>query len=190
MQVSLIKKDNLKTVNVGSVPINNFSRLKFKVIKDKTLAFSMLQRDQVHFLRKLPYFKPSAPEAKSSKVYSLDEGIVNKLFLFKWNFDKNIFKDINVRKALSLLIYKDTLNKKFYNNSRVVISRPFFQNTRWSDKYKKLSYEHDPKAAKALLEKSGWLDLDKNGTLEKDGDELAFSVFYVKKEDERVLSYL
>jgi len=195
MQVSLIENKDWWGRSLKKFKdLNNFKNIKFKVIKDKSLAFNMLERDKIHFLRDLPSFVKDEQDngviKKNKNVYVKKKTIVNKFYRFKWNFKNSLFQDINIRKALSLLIDKSNINNKFYNSSKTVITRPFFQNTAWTKTYKDLSYGYNPKVARELLAKSGWSDEDKDGLLEKNGSKLSFTVSYTDRNDEKVLSFL
>jgi peptide/nickel transport system substrate-binding protein/microcin C transport system substrate-binding protein len=92
-----------------------------------------------------------------------------------WNEKNPLFKDKNVRIALSHLLNRKLLIEKFLFGKSVEATSPWYYNSPFtSPKIKPIEY--DPAAAKALLKKAGWTDKEKKGILEKtiDGKNVEF----------------
>ena len=96
----------------------------------------------------------------------------------KWlelNVNMAPFDDVNVRKALNHAVDKDLIIEQIYGGRAVALPgalSPFnsFANTSLSP------YPYDTAMALDLLSQAGWEDTDGDGTLDKDGQPLAFTI--------------
>jgi peptide/nickel transport system substrate-binding protein len=85
----------------------------------------------------------------------------------------NVTADVNVRKALSIGLDRETIIKNAFNG----VGKPassFTDNLVWAA-YEPAS-DNKKDEAKALLEEAGWVDTDGDGIREKDGTPCAFPV--------------
>ena len=108
-----------------------------------------------------------------------------------WNLKDPLFKDKRVRKALSYLMNREMMNKKFQYGKSKLATGPWYS---WSD-YADPSIKpilFDPTKAGKLLSLAGWKDIDKNGTLDKTLDgkktEFKFTLIFSRKEFEKYLT--
>ncbi|WP_017297077.1 peptide ABC transporter substrate-binding protein [Nodosilinea nodulosa] len=85
-------------------------------------------------------------------------------------FPHPFFSDPQVRQAIGLAIDRDTIAAQLYGPTGqptanfLVAPSPFAS--------KNTSYDYDPEAAAALLDRAGWVDSNGNGTRDKDGQEM------------------
>jgi peptide/nickel transport system substrate-binding protein len=79
-------------------------------------------------------------------------------------------QDVNVRKALIMLVDRDKINQDL-NLGLVSTGASFWQNTPYMNPDDK-PIPYDPEGAKKLLDDAGWVDSNGNGTRDKDGKEL------------------
>ncbi|MEO8377960.1 MAG: ABC transporter substrate-binding protein, partial [Candidatus Sumerlaeota bacterium] len=86
-----------------------------------------------------------------------------------WNLINPLFKDLNVRKALAMLIPRDEIIKNVYQGVAVPTNGPFYRfGPGYDSSVEPIKY--DPEGAKKLLTRAGWLDRDGDGVLEKEID--------------------
>jgi len=90
-----------------------------------------------------------------------------------WNEERNLFKDAQVRRALTLLVPREQILKQFHYGLGTVVAGPFFIENPCADRsVKPLPY--DPAEARRLLRRAGWIDHDGDGILDKDGKKFEF----------------
>jgi peptide/nickel transport system substrate-binding protein len=92
-----------------------------------------------------------------------------------WNARRPLFSDLMVRRALTMLLDRDTILQTLYHGLGVAVSGDFFIDSPAYDQNIK-PWPYDPEAAKALLQEAGWIDSDKDGLLDKDGVPFSFEL--------------
>jgi peptide/nickel transport system substrate-binding protein len=87
------------------------------------------------------------------------------------------FGSVNVRKALSYAINKEEILKEYLHGFGKISFGPvspiftsFYNN-------KITPYEYSPRKAKELLTAEGWVDIDKDGIIEKNNEEFSFKLY-------------
>jgi peptide/nickel transport system substrate-binding protein/microcin C transport system substrate-binding protein len=105
-----------------------------------------------------------------------------------WNEKNPMFKDKNVRLALSHLFNRKMLLEKFAFNMSVEGMSPYYFSSPYNPPGLK-PIEYSPEKARALLKKAGWEDKEKTGVLQKTIDgkvtEFRFSLLLPNKEVEK-----
>ncbi len=89
-------------------------------------------------------------------------------------------KDVNVRKALALAFNREKLVQDLLLGLTGVAATDW-DNSPWVDPSIE-PYPYDPEGAVALLEQSGWVDTNGDGTVDKDGVELVLSYGTTNRE--------
>ncbi len=89
-------------------------------------------------------------------------------------------KDVNVRKALALGFNREKLVQDLLLGLTGVAATDW-DNSPWVDPSIE-PYPYDPEGAIALLEQSGWVDTNGDGTVDKDGVELVLSYGTTSRE--------
>ncbi len=89
-----------------------------------------------------------------------------------------LFSDLNVRKALALGFSVEDVMATLGENGATRALSVVAPAASWAFNTDIEPYPHDPDAAMALLEESGWVDSDGDGVREKDGGLLEFTVSY------------
>jgi peptide/nickel transport system substrate-binding protein len=93
-----------------------------------------------------------------------------------WNMRRPFFDDMRVRKAMAMLIDKETILKTVMFGEAYPITGPFY---RLGPNYANAiePYPYDPAKAAALLDAAGWKDTDGDGLRDRDGVPFKFRLF-------------
>ena len=176
----------------------NHDRIVFKFVKDSMLRKSMLERGTVDFddrVRAEHYVKKmdGGPWGKTVFKVAADNKVPKQLAFIALNNNHPIFKDKNVRVAVSHLVNRDFLIEKFYYGMYESATGPFRVGGDYADpSVKPVSF--DIKRAKQMLTKAGWSDTDKDGLLDKviDGKrtKLSFNLISSNKDTEKMLTVM
>ncbi len=92
-----------------------------------------------------------------------------------FNLTNEKFKDKRVRQAINYAINKSELIDIVLLGLGRVSSGPFLPES-WAYNKDVLPYEYSPDKAKELLKDAGWVEIDNDGILEKDGKKFEFTV--------------
>lgn len=85
------------------------------------------------------------------------------------------FDDVNVRQAMNYAIDKDLIIEAVYGGRAVPLPGPLSPYNNFVNEAL-TPYPYDPDRALALLTEAGWSDSDGDGTLDKDGQPLTFTI--------------
>jgi len=94
---------------------------------------------------------------------------------FGYNLLRPQLQDRRVRIALSLLFDKEEfLKEKLYGAAQIVSGSQYYFGPGYDHSVAPLGY--DPETARDLLAEAGWVDTDNDGILDKDGQQMIFSL--------------
>lgn len=173
-------------------------RIVFKFVKDSMLRKSMLERGTVDFddrIRAEHYEKKmdGGPWGKTVFKVAAENKVPKQMSFIGLNNSHPIFKDKKVRRAVSHLVNRDFLNKKFYYGMNDLSTGPFRVGGDYDDPNVK-AVSFDVKKAQAFLTEAGWSDSDKDGVLDKviDGKntKLSFNLISSNKDTEKMLTVM
>ncbi len=154
--------------------IAKFERINFRFIKEENLQLEMVKKGQLDYvwpIRVETYEQKAVGEPFGTTIRKVQaENKKPKLWGFvAWNFKNPIFKDKNVRIALSHLLNRKLLIEKFQFGKAVEGVGPFYYKSQFASPSVK-PIEFSPTKAAALLKKAGWTDKEKKGVLQKEID--------------------
>ena len=155
----------------GQRSLGKFERINFRFIKEENLELEMVKKEQIDYMWPIQienYEKKAVGEPFGTKIAKIEaENKIPKRWGFiGWNQKNPIFKDKNVRTALSHLLNRKFLIEKFMYGKAVEGVGPYYYKSQFTPSTVK-PIEFNPEKAKALLKKAGWEDKDKKGVLSK-----------------------
>lgn len=183
---SFINKDT-------KVSMNNFQFISYKFISDENLKMELFKKGDLDFIdlkNAETYDKRAVGDLWSKNIikYKVENKLPKSWSYVGWNLEKEIFKDKNVRWALAMLTPREEINKKFFGENLLMVSAPIFPNSEYAPNIKPVNF--NIKKAMELLKKSGWVDTNKDGVLDKlvDGKriEFRFTLSYANREFEKL----
>lgn len=175
----LVKNENYWQGDVG------IDRIRLKVIHDADTRAIALEAGEIdmtgydHF-DKIPNESVARlrnlPDVTTRTMSALDQPSVSYIVI---NYNKEVFKNPDVRKAIALAINRKEIDKVMSETGRT-INGPFpAVHKLYNSDIETISC--DPDKAKSLLSQAGWADKNNDGILDKDGENfsirLSFSSF-------------
>lgn len=170
----------------------NFDTVDFRFYKDENIEIERTKKGELDMIDLSPeaYVKKTtgAPFGTSVLKKKIENEAPKSYGFIGWNLRREIFQDRNVRVALAHLMNREEINKKFlYGFSQLATGPTFVKSDFASPNVKPFLF--DPKKAQELLNKAGWSDTDKDGTLDKviNGKKtpFRFTLIYPNKEVEK-----
>lgn len=170
----------------------NFNQIIIRFIKESAVEMEAAKKGDIDFawpIRPEDYVKAEGPMfGKTVHKVEVENSYPKSYGFIGWNFKNEIFKDKNVRLALSHLFNREEMNKKFRYGKSILATGPTYIQSDYADPNTK-AILFDPKKAQELLAKSGWKDEDKNGILEKTLNgkktEFRFTLNHPNKDSEK-----
>jgi peptide/nickel transport system substrate-binding protein len=146
-------------------------RLEFVFYPNLPAVFEARQRGEVAGIaRVLPEYLASVRQDDSLSLYSAPLSGYNLVYL---NLDRGIFQDPAVRQAMMYALDRQKLVDDILSGQGIVIDSPILPNS-WAYNGDVTKYDHDLRAARELLEESGWFDDDGDGVRERGPLKLEF----------------
>lgn len=151
-------------------------RVIFKVVEDDAVALNMLRTGELDEMRatQTQWEKQmDTPEFKAR--YNKYDYYFPQYNYISWNCRSTFFSDPRVRRAMTMLFDRESINTKIYSGFARPISGPFYVNSWAYDKTIK-PWPFDPEAAKRVLDEVGWKDANGDGIRDKDGIPFSFEL--------------
>lgn len=104
-----------------------------------------------------------------------------------FNFEHPFFRDVRVRRAVSLAINREDIIRGVLLGQGVPAFGPFKPGT-WVYHPRLAPVQQDIPKAKALLREAGFVDNDGDGVLERGGQPLAFTILTNQGNEQRILA--
>ena len=149
----------------------NYKKFIFRIIPDK------LTQEMEFYAGTLDIYGASPHEVnrlKNDPRFQVFSGTSYGYTYIGYNLRREIFKDLRVRRALSMAIDVDKIIKYVLYNQGERITGPFVKQSPYYDKSIK-PIPYDPEGAIKLLKKAGW-HKGKDGWLYKNGKKLEFTL--------------
>ncbi|HEX6791918.1 MAG TPA: peptide-binding protein [Candidatus Krumholzibacteria bacterium] len=154
----------------------HLDRIIFKVVEDDAVALNMLKAGELDEMRatQVQWEKQMNDPDFGSRFRKVDYYFPGYNFI-AWNCRSPWFSDKRVRKAMTLLFDRESVNTKIYSGFARLVSGPFYINS-WAYDKTVQPLPFDPPAGKALLEAAGWKDTNGDGIRDKAGKKFEFEL--------------
>ncbi len=167
----------------------NISELIFKIVPDYNSRITQLKRGEIDLMEDV---KPDdVGELESSDKIKIGSVKGRSYDYIGWNNidsknynSKNkihpnaLFGSANVRRALTMAINREEIVSEFLENKGSVAVSPIPQIFKSAFNPDVKPYQYNPEEAKKILKEDGWEDINKDGTLEKNGMKFSFNLYY------------
>ncbi|MFM1922086.1 MAG: hypothetical protein RLZZ303_3720 [Candidatus Hydrogenedentota bacterium] len=100
-----------------------------------------------------------------------------------WNMDRPQFSDKRVRRALTMLLDRETIRQTVFEGLAQTVTSGFLPGTPSCNPNIE-PWPFDPVGAAALLDEAGWVDSDGDGLRDKDGVPFRFELLLVNQSNE------
>ncbi|MGO4889986.1 nickel ABC transporter substrate-binding protein [Anaerobacillus sp. MEB173] len=165
----------------------NVSEVTVKFNSDANVRALALQSGEADIAYHLP---PEALEPIEMDEHLRVESVSSlRVHFLLYNLAKPALQDVNVRKALDLLVNRPVAVKEIMNGHATVANGPFHSDFAFAKEEESESY--DPEKAEVLLREAGY-EKNSDGKLEKDGEvlQLTLSTFQGRPELPLMAQYL
>ena len=143
-------------------------RVIVKSITDGDTLTMAMQNGELDAVQGLPY---SSLELFLNDKYKLSQADTSRIYQAAFNYKTPQLQDINIRKAVSMAIDKDSFTKVLLHGNGTAAVSAFPSNLSFGDEAV-TAVPYDLEGAKALLTQSGWTDSDGDGYVDKNGSNL------------------
>jgi ABC-type transport system substrate-binding protein len=145
-------------------------KIVLRLVQEENVYLELLKKGDIDFqsLRPEGYAKKTIGNVWDNKIVKVKaENKSPKGYSFiGFNLTHPVLKDLQVRKALSMLFNKPLLLNKFEFNLSVSATGPVYVQSDYASPNVK-PVEFNPQEALKILQKAGWKDSDNNGILDK-----------------------
>jgi peptide/nickel transport system substrate-binding protein len=151
-------------------------RMIFKVVEDDAVALAMLKTGELDEMRatQIQWERQMSDPDFESRFNKYTYYFPQYNFI-SYNCRSAWFSDPRVRRAMTLLFDRESVNNKIYSGFARLVSGPFYINSWAYDKTVKPD-PFDPDRAKRLLDEAGWTDTNGDGLRDKDGRKFEFEL--------------
>ncbi|MDH3215273.1 MAG: peptide-binding protein [Candidatus Krumholzibacteria bacterium] len=166
--ISLLRNDDYYRDNAY------VDRVVFRIIPDQAVALAALKTGELDEMKvRQLQWETQTNDKEFLKKFEKSYYYVPQYNYLAWNCRSVWFKDKRVRKAMTLLFDRQSLNEKVYSGYAELVSGPFYINS-WAYDKSIDPLPFDPQAAKKLLDEAGWIDSDNDGIREREGVNFEF----------------
>jgi peptide/nickel transport system substrate-binding protein len=146
----------------------------YRIISNPDAALQVLQQGNMDYMPLTPeqWQRRASTPRFEEQFHKLQYSAASYSYI-GWNARRPLFEDKRVRRALTMLLDRESIRDEIYYGLAVITSGSFFvEEPEYNQDIEPWPY--DPEAAKALLAEAGWTDSTGNGRLDKDGREFSF----------------
>ena len=151
-------------------------RVVCRIIPDISTQFLELQTGSLDFMGLAPLqFDRQTDTLAFRRLYNKYRYLNFGYTYFGYNLRRPLFQDKRVRQALAYAINKQEIVDGVLLGYGVAATGPYKPDT-WVYNRNVPKYPYNPDKARRILAAAGWRDTDGNGILDKNGEELAFTI--------------
>ena len=140
-----------------------------KSITDGDTLTMAMQNGELDAVQGLPY--SSLTLFKDDPKYKISQANTSRIYQIAFNFDNDVLKDANIRRAISMAIDKKNFTDVLLNGNGTPAVGPFPDNLPFGDQTVH-TVEFDLDGARQILNDNGWVDSDGDGYVDRNGHNL------------------
>ncbi|GMT42565.1 MAG: peptide-binding protein [bacterium] len=160
-------------------------RWVFRIIPDTATQFLELKAGGVDMMGLTPVqFIKQTGTKEFAQNFNKFRYPANGYTYLGFNLQRELFKDVRVRRAIAHAIDKEEIIKGALLGLGKPSTGPYKPGT-WQHNPNVRKYEYSPVKAKALLEAAGWADSDGDGILDKNGEKFEFTIITNQGNNQR-----
>jgi len=154
-------------------------RIVFRIIPDGSAALNALKTGELDEMR-ITQIQWDTQTNDPDFAAKFDKTLyyVPQYNYLAWNCRSVWFKDKRVRRAMTMLFDRGTINKELYSGNAEIVTGPFYVKS-WAYDSSIAPIPFDPEGAKRLLDEAGWIDSDNDGVRDNDGTKFEFDFFII-----------
>lgn len=149
-------------------------RVVLRQIPDQASGFTQLLSGDLDFIAQIAV--QDVPRVKASPNLELITFWANLYVAVGWNNDHPLFKDPEVRRALTLAIDRQTIVDTLLGEEFGKVADSPILTTMWGHDDSLRPWPYDPAEARRILATKGWRDSNGDGVLDKGGKPFAFEL--------------
>ncbi|MFH1678197.1 MAG: ABC transporter substrate-binding protein, partial [Candidatus Omnitrophota bacterium] len=151
-----------------------------KSYPDSSELWSALMRGEVDFMKFMEQKDYEiAKQDLAFKTYAIP---IDYYLAITYNLEDRILCDKRIRYAIAYAIDRKEMIRRIAGGYGIECIGPFYPESEcFYEGIKPVDY--NPEKAKSILSEAGWKDLDNNGILEKDGDDLELKILVDERSD-------
>ncbi|WMT88472.1 ABC transporter substrate-binding protein [Pelagibacterium sp. 26DY04] len=154
--------------------VPHLDAMTFRIVPDANAQLALLQSGEVDLVVIEPFQLEAIENNPNVQIQSVP---VNRHEFVAINNGVEALSDVNVRKALTMGLDRETLLQAVFAGRGTVATGPFTPAVGWAYDTSIEPLPYDPEAAAALLDEAGWV-LGGDGIRAKDGVPLSFTLLY------------
>ncbi len=178
--------DYFETDPATGMRLPYISRYVYRIIPDAGVQFNELMAGKIDTmkLRPLQWVRQTATD-RFTKSYRKYKYLADKYTYLGYNLEREMFRDVRVRRALSHAINKQEIVDGVLLGLGVPATGPYKPGS-WVYNPNVVRYPYDPQRARELLAEAGWTDTDGDGVVDKDGKPFRFTLMTNQGNDQRL----
>lgn len=149
-------------------------KIRFEFIADDTVVLQVLKKGGLDYagLRPIQWVRQTDTRNFSEK-FRKHQFFTPSYSYIGWNMKRLFFSDVRVRRAMTMLVNRDQILKKLNFGLGTVVTGPFyFLSKDYESEIAALPYNKEE--AGRLLKEAGWVDHDRDGVLDREGQPFHF----------------
>lgn len=152
-------------------------RVTYRIVPDPTVAYKLLEQGEIDLhtaLQPAQWAREMPASAFLRANYHRSRFFEPNYSWIGWNVTRPFFADARVRRAMTLLMDRESIRRSFLLGVDRATACTFYVESKSCDPAL-APLPYDPAGARRLLDEAGWIDRDGDGVREKDGVPFRFT---------------